>query len=210
MNLKFYQLRKHLKNLCTDVSGTTMIEYALVGTLASIAIVGGATATGISVADKLDCLARYFQEDGGMCVGDTQSSTHNVVDGWASKLEVKAGDTYELILPDNLQYTVWNDARTWFNANDGQAGRDRGFGAIITEEPLTTRFIGHRATSDAVDYRDFDNFYSAENNKITITATKNGYLNVGIVDINGYDNWVTTDGGVNRTREIPVSLTRVR
>ena len=49
-----------LKRFLKDKKGTTAIEYALIGTLVSVAIIGGASAVGTSATVTLANIADYL------------------------------------------------------------------------------------------------------------------------------------------------------
>lgn len=48
---------KHLKNLLSDESGVTAIEYGLIAALIAVVIIGGVTALGTGVDNTFDTVA---------------------------------------------------------------------------------------------------------------------------------------------------------
>lgn len=51
-----------LKKFLCDENGATAIEYALIASLVSLAIIGGATTTGTAISDLLQEAADAFSE----------------------------------------------------------------------------------------------------------------------------------------------------
>lgn len=53
---------RRFRNLLSDRSGATAIEYSIIGTLIAVAIIGGATALGNGVTNTFDTVGDTFEE----------------------------------------------------------------------------------------------------------------------------------------------------
>jgi hypothetical protein len=89
-------------------------------------------------------------------------------------------------------------------------GTPVGLAAIVSDNPLSKPHVSVGGIGGSDNFNNYSNTAVFKNGKITITAQKDGFLNAGIIDSNSSDNWTTTDGGVTKSRNIPMTITRVR
>lgn len=189
-----------IKEFLNNNKAASAIEYGLIAALIATSTIVFLEAIGVNLGQKFDCLAGYISGEG--CAVSTVDTNIDVRTGWNSVQEVKAGETYEITFPENLQFTYWNDARRWYDIDDGLPRLGNiGFGATISDTEISGRNIG--------DANSFDNFFAAENGKVSFTAEKDGFLTVGILDPGSRDNSVTTDGGVTRGTNLEFTVTQL-
>ena len=203
-----------LKKFLSSRSGATAIEYGVITALIGMSSVAAVSVTGGNIAQTLDCISSNI--GGNLCVGDQENGQVSSSQGWGGDFSVQAGETYDISFPEDMQFTVWNNGRRWYDPDEGYSRMNfLGIGAVITDTPfseLDTKYItsdryGHK--KDAQGQSDFDNIAFFEDGKLQITAKNDGYLSVGIHDWNAHDNWVSYDGGVTKTRDMNYTITRV-
>jgi len=186
-------------------SGATAIEYGLITALISISSITVMTTTGTNLQSTFECISNIIASRD--CAGGTYSEGITSANGWNGEIPVKAGETYEITFDDNMQYTVWNNAQRWFDPTHG-------IGAVITDNKLSETNIRYitglnRTGNNIASISSFNNIEFHENGKLTITAQNDGFLNIGINDSNGNDNWVSYDGGTTTTKDMKYTVTRI-
>lgn len=199
----------------SDKKGVTAIEYAMIASLVGISIIASLKAFGDTLREKYECIASAISGSGACGGGDSgdsdtsfssESVSHNITKGWfTSEIKVKAGETYEITLPENSKITYWNGSNggQWFDPVDR-------FAATITSSSLSTPFISNSGKENSTKFNSFDNSAVLKDGKVTITAQQDGFLSTGILDVNGQDNWVTTDGGNTVSQNLDLTITRVK
>jgi len=203
----------YIKKILHSNSGATAIEYGLAATLISAVSITVLTTTGSNINSNFECVSKNLSS--GICENSDRLVGTTSAQGWTGDIPVRAGETYEITFPNNMQYTLWDDGREWFNPDEGYANFQLlGIGTVITETKLSdmgVQFIdSDRQTRGQYLARasSFDNIAFHENGKLTITAQSDGYMNIGIHDSNAIDNWITYDGGITKTRDLQYTITR--
>jgi Flp pilus assembly pilin Flp len=201
----------NLKKIFKNKSGVTAVEYGLISSLLGVAIIVPMRTTGFAIEETFECLVDAMS--GSIC--KSGGFNGDIEKGWGTPYSVKAGRKYEITVPPGLQYSIWDDHRRWMNPDTNSEehslnGVPVGLAAIINDEPLPKPHVSIGGIGGSDNFNNYNNTAVFKNGKIEITAQKDGFLSVGLIDSNSFDNWTTTDGGATKSRGVPYTVTRVK
>lgn len=197
-----------LKKYLFNRQGITAIEYSLAGSVISIGILGSMTQVRFALEDTYECISDSLA--GSFCSSTTSGG--DASKGWGGNIPVRAGRTYEITVPPGFQYALWDnpESNAWLNPNPENTWEGNiGLAAVISDKQIDTPHIWNGGSGSS-GFQNYNNRATFKDGKITITAEKDGFLNAGIIDIDSFNNWTTTDGGKTKSRDIPFTVTRVK